>query len=48
MPHYLACTDYGWSCTHTNTMSPALILLIAGILAAAIGISAWLRRRSGQ
>ena len=44
MPHYLACTDYGWSCGHSNTVTPLFLVLCGGILFVAIGISAFLRR----
>lgn len=44
IPRYLACTDYGWSCGHGNTVTPLFLLLCGAGLVVAIGISAFLRR----
>ena len=33
IPRYLACTDYGWSCGHNNTVTPLFILaILAGVI----------------
>jgi hypothetical protein len=39
IPRYLACTDYGWSCDHSNTVTPLFLLLCAAGLAVAIVVS---------
>ena len=51
IPHYRACTDYGWSCDKGNTLSVAYLFVCGGIaLAVAFLKAAWtaLEKRAGM
>lgn len=42
IPRYLACTDYGQFCSHSNTVTPLFLLLVmAGIVAAICLKAGW-------